>query len=119
MRWARRLLLIALFVGVLVVGWRFAAENSSVVTIHYILGDFVDVSLWLVLLLAFGAGVVVSGLLGMYQVARLSLVTRRYRKTAREFEAEVHQLRSLPLSADAKTDVALPRDASTDLEAVS
>ncbi len=100
MRWARRLLLIATFVGVLVLGWRFAAENSTPVTVGYLLGEWVGVALWLVVLLAFGVGVAVAGLLAVYQLARLALVTRRYRKTAHEFEAEVHQLRNLPLASD-------------------
>ena len=108
MRMARRLLGIAVFVALLVAGWRFAAENSQVVTIHYVFGQFEGVSVWLALLCAFLAGVVVVGLLGMVGAAKLRLEARRYRKVVRDLEAEVHQLRNLPLTAEA-ADVSEPR----------
>jgi uncharacterized integral membrane protein len=109
MRTARRLLGIAIFVALLVAGWRFAAENSQVVTIHYVVGHFEGVSVWLALLCAFLAGAVVVGLLGMVGAAKLRLEARRYRKAVRDLEAEVHQLRNLPLTAE-EADVSEPRD---------
>ena len=46
MRWVRRLLALALFVGVLMAGWQFAAENGTPVRMHYLVGELRDVALW-------------------------------------------------------------------------
>jgi len=100
MRTARRMLVIAVFVALLIAGWRFASDNSELVTVHYIAGQFEGVSIWLALLCAFAAGAVVVGLLGMVGAAKLRLEARRYRKAVRGLEAEVHQLRNLPLTAE-------------------
>ncbi len=99
MRWLRRLPWIVLFVAVLLAGWWFPAHNAALVSLDYGLGVTGEVPLWLALLLAFGLGAAAAGLVGTYQATRLSLVSRRYRRTARDLEAEVHQLRNLPLSA--------------------
>ena len=100
MRVVRRLLVVALFVAALVLGWWFARANSAAVTVDYLVGQLADVSLWAALLGAFAAGAAVAGGIGMYQVAKLQLVRRRYRKTVRSLEAEVHQLRNLPLATE-------------------
>ena len=101
MRVVRRLLIVALFVAALVLGWWFARANAAAVTVDYLVGQLGDVSLWAALLGAFAAGAAVAGGIGLYQVAKLQLVRRRYRKTVRSLEAEVHQLRNLPLAVDA------------------
>jgi uncharacterized integral membrane protein len=100
MRLLVRLFWVALFVGVLVLGWTFRAENEGPVTVSYAFGQFPPVPQWLALLAAFAVGAAAAGLIGLYQVAKLRLVARRYRKTVRGLEAEVHQLRTLPLSSD-------------------
>jgi uncharacterized integral membrane protein len=100
MRWLVRLFWIALFVGVLVLGWTFRAENEDPVTVSYAFGRFAPVPQWLALLAAFAVGAAAAGLIGLYRVARLRLVARRYRKAVRALEAEVHQLRTLPLSSE-------------------
>lgn len=101
MQVVRRLLGVGLFVAVLVVGWRFAAENSARVTIDMLVSEIDGVSLWAALLVSFASGAAAAGAIGLYRVARLGLVARRYRKAVRGLEAEVHQLRNLPLSTDA------------------
>ncbi len=100
MRLVRRLLGIAVFVALLVAGWRFAAGNSDTVTIHYVFGEVTGVSVWAALIGAFLVGAICAGSLGAYRVAMLGMVTRRYRKAVRGLEAEVHQLRNLPLAAE-------------------
>jgi uncharacterized integral membrane protein len=100
MRWARRIAWIALFILLLVGGWRFAAQNSQVISIDYLVGRFEEVTVWLALLCAFAAGLAVAALAGLARGARLRLEARRYRKAARDLEAEVHQLRNLPLSTE-------------------
>jgi len=109
MRVARWVLVAAVFVALLIGGWRFASDNSGLVTVHYVFGEFDGVAVWLALLCSFLAGAVVVGLLGMAGWAKLSLETRRYRKAVRSLEAEVHQLRNLPLTAE-EADVSHPRD---------
>ena len=109
----RRLLAAALFVAALVVGWRFAGENSTPVTVRYLIGEFAEVSLWVVLLGAFAVGVAVAGMVGLYHVARLKLVARRYRKSASHLEAEVRQLRNHTLLVDEAEAESMAMAAST------
>lgn len=105
MRTFRRLLALAAFVAALVLGWRFADANLQTVSVHYLVGAIDGVPLWLALVAAFGVGFALAGLGGLYQMARLSLTARRWRKVAQGLEAELHQLRNLPLAA--------PGDAAT------
>jgi uncharacterized integral membrane protein len=113
------LLAIAAFVLLLVAGWRFAAEHQEPVRIHYLVAEGGEVRLWVALLGAFAAGAAAAGGAAAYQILRLSLLARRYRKAAARLEVEVHELRSLPLApegpglrdleADAAADAALGR----------
>jgi uncharacterized integral membrane protein len=105
MRTFRRLLALVAFVAALVLGWRFADANLQPVSVHYLLGAIDGVPLWLALVAAFAVGFALAGLVGLYQMARLSLTARRWRKVAQGLEAELHQLRNLPLAA--------PSDAAT------
>jgi uncharacterized membrane protein YciS (DUF1049 family) len=101
MRVARRVLAIAAFVGLLVAGWRFAAENPQPVQVHYLVGRSGETRLWGALLGAFTAGGACVAALAAVQFARLSMLARRYRKVVARLEAEVHELRNLPLVPDA------------------
>jgi len=98
MRLVLRLFWVVSFVGVLVLGWGFAAANSGPVPVSYVFGEFAPLPLWLALLVAFVAGATLAGLVGSYQLLKRGLVMRRYRKTLRGLEAEVHELRNLPLA---------------------
>ena len=100
MRAMRRVLVIAAFVGLLVVGWRFAAEHPQPIRIHYLLGETGDMALWVALLGAFGAGAASVAGLAAYQLVRLGMLARRYRKTVTKLEVEVHELRNLPLAPE-------------------
>jgi uncharacterized integral membrane protein len=100
MRIVRRVLVLGLFIAVLVLGWRLAAGNGGLVTVHYLAGDLPALPLWAVVLVSFATGVTLAGTVGLYKLAKLGLINRRYRKTAHGLEAEVHQLRNLPLSAE-------------------
>ncbi len=95
---ARRLLVGCIFVALLVGGWYFAARNGGLVTInlpHAELGEF---KLWVVLSATFGLGVSFATLIAVYRGARMRLVARRYKKLLADLQAEVHQLRNLPLA---------------------
>jgi uncharacterized integral membrane protein len=100
MRLARRLLVVAIFGAVFFLAWRFAMDNSVTVVIKTPVSQDVEVLLWIALLVAFAGGAVLAGLAAAFQVARLGLLGRRYRKTIRRLESEVHQLRNLPLAED-------------------
>jgi len=100
MRFGRKLLVAALFVGVLVLGWRFAADHSELVVIKIPAVEDIHVALWVTLLVSFGLGVAVAGGFAATRMARQGLLSRRYRRIIRDLEAEVHQLRNLPLSEE-------------------
>lgn len=99
MTFVRRILLVAVFVLLLVGGWRFAHENEAVVSIHYVLGRTVDVALWQALLAAVTAGVLGTGLVLGLSLMRARMESRRFRKALVKLESEVHQLRNLPVVA--------------------
>ncbi len=107
MRWARRAVAVALFLGAVYVCVRFPAQNADAVSVDYLLGRIEGVPLWSALLGAFGAGLLLAGLVGLYQMTKLRMLARRYRKTAHGLEAEIHELRNLPLAgAEPRGDVA-------------
>jgi uncharacterized integral membrane protein len=100
MQLARKLLLVALFVAILVLGWRFAADHAAPVTLTIPLVESLEIPLWMALLVAFALGAVVVGAAAALRFARVGLLARRYRKIIRGLESEIHQLRNLPLSND-------------------
>ena len=101
MRAIRRVLAVAAFTGLLVVGWRFAARHPQPVRIDYLLGETGELALWVALLAAFAAGGVLIAILMGYQLVRLGMLARRYRKAAAKLDIEVHELRNLPLAPEA------------------
>jgi uncharacterized integral membrane protein len=100
MRWLRRGLVFALLAGVMFGGWRFAAENQEPVRLHYLAGELDEHPLWLVTLAVFAAGAALGGLVAVFVSAKSGLTSRRYRKAIGGLEAEVHQLRNLPLAPE-------------------
>jgi uncharacterized integral membrane protein len=99
MRIVRRLVLLAVFVGILVLGWTFGSRNSEPVAVSYVFGELPAVPLWAVVLGSFCAGAAVAGVLSLFELTKQGLVARRYRKTAEGLESEIHQMRNLPLVA--------------------
>jgi len=97
---ARRLMAITALGGIVLAVWRFAVENATAVTVRLLVGEASDVALWLALFVAFAAGALAVGFGSLIQFARSALIARRYRKTVAGLEAEVHQLRNLPLVSE-------------------
>ena len=95
---ARRLLLVAFLVAVLVLGWTLASRNGAQVTVDTVAYRFEAVRLWEVLASAFALGALLTGVLVSFSLARARLLARRYRKEIRSLETEVHQLRNLPVA---------------------
>jgi len=113
MKTVRRLMALALFAGLFVVAWRFASANATEVQVDLLLFQILAVPLWVALLTAFGTGALVAGVSLVYQVIKKTLVARRYRRTVRGLESEIHQLRNLPL-AGTDSALALRADAGVD-----
>ena len=63
MRAIRRSIQAALFVAVWYFGWRFAAENSSVVSINFLAVQLEGIALWAALAGTFAGGVVAVGVI--------------------------------------------------------
>jgi uncharacterized integral membrane protein len=100
MKTVRRLLTLALFAGAFAVAYQFG-KNAEPLSVSLFRWTTPEAPVWLVLALAFGLGALVASGLWLFQVVRLSLLARRYRKATQTLESEVHQLRNLPL-ADAE-----------------
>lgn len=98
MRALRRLLLLALFVGLFWVAWQFTHRNEGTVQVDLLVGRTPPLSLWAVLIGAFCVGAASAGAGLLFQLAKKSVATRRYRKTVAGLESEIHQLRNLPLA---------------------
>lgn len=95
----RRLMVAGIFAATLIAGWMFAARNADTVAVDVLAVRVSDVKLWLALLIAFAAGGLLAGVIGMLALAKARMVTRRYRKSVAGLESEVHQLRNLPLAS--------------------
>ena len=113
MRVARRILIVSMILAVLVTAWRFAKENADTVTVYLWWGQIDEAPLWIALIAAFSIGAFTAGLLGAYKLTKVGLLARRYRMAVVGLEAEVHQLRNLPLSAE---EAAPPNDDAPALE---
>ena len=98
MRWIRRILLGGLVVGLILASHYFVQHNEASVALDLAVVRFENVSLWLLLLVTFAAGFASAAVIAIWRGARLRLESRRYRKEARNLEAEVHELRTLPLA---------------------
>ena len=97
MKWLRIAVVTVLLLGAVFVGL-LPANNSTPVSLHYVVGQSPEVPLYWVVLLSFVLGIVVASVPASYLMLKRGLVMRRYRKVMRGLEAEVHQLRSLPLA---------------------
>jgi hypothetical protein len=97
MKTVRRLLALAFFAGAFAVAYQFG-KNAEPLSVSLFRWTTPPAPAWLVLSLAFGLGAAVASGLWLFQVIRLSLLARRYRKETRALESEVHQLRNLPLA---------------------
>src|SRR5262249_48019116 len=103
MRWVRRWIGVAVIAAVLIGGWSLKAGNSSPVAIDFLFGE-IHAELWKALLAAFAAGFALAGVGWLWAGWHARLTLRRYRKEVGGLEAEIHQLRNLPLAAGEPND---------------
>ena len=94
----RRVLLVAIGIGLIVVVRLFPDRNEGPVDIDLLLANITGVELWLALGVTFVLGGALAFLVSSLFMVRSALVGRRYRKTIADLEAEVHHLRNLPLA---------------------
>ncbi len=106
MKWLRRLIVLALMVGFAYVSYRLPQDNDVLVNVDLLAWQAPPVPLWVALGLAFLVGVLCASAGLLFQLAKKSLVARRYRKTVRGLEAEIHKLRNLPLAGAEATPAA-------------
>jgi uncharacterized membrane protein YciS (DUF1049 family) len=99
MRWLRRWIGVVLIVALLVGGWSLKAENAENVAVSFLFGE-IQLELWEALLAAFGVGFALAGAGWLWSGLRARMIERRYRKELGGLEAELHQLRNLPLATD-------------------
>lgn len=87
-------LVFALVAGAVV----FAIGNQTPVPVYYVLGRSEEQPLWLVSGLAFLLGTACAWVVSLWLISRAKLAERRHRKHAERLEAELHELRNLPLA---------------------
>jgi hypothetical protein len=98
MRWVRRWIGVALIAALLIGGWSLKSGNDEPVKVDWLFGE-IQLELWQALLCAFAAGFALAGAGWLWSSLRSGMTVRRYRKEVGGLEAEVHQLRNLPLAA--------------------
>jgi uncharacterized integral membrane protein len=105
MKIIRRVLTLAVLALAFAAAYQFG-KNAEPITVSLFRWTTPPAPTWLVLLAAFGAGTLLALLLLGYQLARLSLLSRRYRKEVSALESELHQLRNLPLAPEGQPALA-------------
>jgi uncharacterized integral membrane protein len=93
-----RIFYVALVAALLVAAYQFTGKNTDLVSVHFFRWASPPQPLWVILLGSFGVGFAVAALLFGARLFRSSLLARRYRKAVSSLEAEVHQLRNVPLA---------------------
>jgi len=103
MRTLRLLLAIGLFAGLFWLAWQFTHDNQTAVSLVLLRWQLGPAPLWGTVLVAFGLGAACAAALLVIPLAQRSLRARRYRKAVAGLEAEIHQLRNLPLAGSDAT----------------
>jgi len=106
-----RLVFTIVFLLLMVFFMVFAWQNQSE-QVHVVLGTWDSGSLpvFLLILLSFGAGVVITSVIGIIEGMRIRMTNVRLRRKLKKLEGEVDSLRNLPLS----NPLAAPADTGRD-----
>ena len=91
-----RLLSYVFLLIVMLIGLTFAALNSVPVVFNYYLGAK-TIALSLLLVLTFGAGILLGFIVAIFPWLKLKRDNRRFRARLKTAEQEVENLRSLPI----------------------
>ena len=110
-----RLVFTIIFLFLMVFFMIFAWQNQSE-QVHVVFGSWDSGSLpvFLLILLSFGAGVIITSVIGIIEGMRIRMTNVRLRRKLKKLEGEVDSLRNLPLSnplsAGAEASAAGPDD---------
>jgi putative membrane protein len=91
-----RILGLVFFIIVVLLGISFAVLNAEPVKLNYYFGSS-SLPLSLVTVIAFAVGVILGILVSLFLILRLKSQNARLRKTIRNTEKEVNNLRNLPI----------------------
>ena len=97
LRWG---IAVALFAGLAAIAADFSIANSQTVAIDLPFASPLRLPLYLALLATFCLGALSASAGLLYQLARKTLLARRFAKRVAGLESEIHQLRNLPLAAN-------------------
>lgn len=97
-----RLVFTLVFLALMVFFMIFAWQNQSE-QVHVVFGGWNSGSLpvFLLILLAFGIGVVITSIIGIVEGMRIRMTNVKLRRKIKRLEAEVDSLRNLPLAGPA------------------
>jgi uncharacterized integral membrane protein len=109
-----RLILILVFIALMIFFMVFAWQNQeSEVAIAFGTWQSSNLPVYFVVLLSFGAGVVLTSIIGIVEGMRVRLTNAKLRRKIKKLESEVDALRNLPLTGPAQ-----PSGAGTEGEEV-
>ncbi len=96
MRLAFTLVFLALMIFFMVFAWQNQGEEVHVVFFTW---DSGNLPVFLLILLSFGAGVIITSVIGIVEGMRIRMTNVKLRRKLKKLEAEVDSLRNLPLGA--------------------
>jgi len=102
-----RLVFVLVFLALMVFFMIFAWQNQEE-QVHVVFGgwDSGELPVFLLILLSFGAGVVITSIIGIVEGMRIRMTNAKLRRKLKKLEAEVDSLRNLPLGGPAPAAVA-------------
>jgi uncharacterized integral membrane protein len=98
MRLVFTLLFLALMVFFMIFAWQNQEEQVRVVFGGW---ESRDLPVFLLILLSFGAGVVITSIIGIVEGMRIRMTNVKLRRKLKKLETEVDSLRNLPLGGPA------------------
>jgi uncharacterized integral membrane protein len=82
----------------------FAFENQEPVALRYLYAwQTPPIPLFMIIMVAVGAGIVIASLFGLAAYLRERKMIRQQRRVIAELQAELHSLRTLPLDVPSET----------------
>jgi uncharacterized integral membrane protein len=99
-----RLILIIVFLALMIFFMMFAWQNQeSEVAVRFGTWESSELPVFMVVLLSFGGGVVLTSLMGIAEGMRVRMTNSKLRHKIKKLESEVDALRNLPLTGPTAT----------------
>lgn len=94
-----RLIFMIVFLALMIFFMIFAWQNQEAeVTVNFGTWESTELPVFLVVLLSFGAGLVLTSIIGIVEGMRVRMTNAKLRNRIKKLETEVDALRNLPLS---------------------